>query len=70
MLFSTPDLKTADLEVVAKIEKARADLNIWLQGSPRRWTGLLRRSTLGRAIRASRMTYNDLTGKGIAPATT
>jgi Fic family protein len=53
MLFSVPTLSAMDVQVVARIEKARSDLNIWLQGVPRRWTGLLRRSTLGRVIRAS-----------------
>ena len=52
MLIRTPVLSAKDQEVTAKIDSARADLAIWLQ-KPRRWTGLLRRSTLGRVIRAS-----------------
>ncbi len=52
MLIRTPALTAKDREVIARIEAARADLAIWLQ-VPRRWTGLIRRSTLGRIIRAS-----------------
>lgn len=52
MLIRTPELSSKDQEVIAKIDTARAALALSLR-VPRRWTGLLRRSTLGRAIRAS-----------------
>lgn len=52
MIFSAPTLTAKDWEVIAKIEQARADMVLYLQ-IPRRWSGLLRRSTLGRVIRAS-----------------
>jgi Fic family protein len=51
--------------VVAKIDNLRTQVQFFLQGKPRRWTGLLRRSTFARAIQASNsiegynVTYED-----------
>ena len=61
MLFTTPQLTARDLEVVAKIDAAKSDLKGLLH-VPRRWTGLLRRSTIGRAIRGS----NSIEGYRVA----
>lgn len=52
MLVTTPALTAGDQAVIEKIETAKQSLSNWLQ-VPRRWTGLMRRSTLGRVIRAS-----------------
>jgi Fic family protein len=52
MLFQVPKLTSKDLEVIAKIGEARRSL-AWRLHTPKRWTGLLRRSTLGRVIRGS-----------------
>jgi len=52
MIIRTPTPSPKDQEVIARIDTARADLALSLR-TPRRWTGLLRRSTLGRIIRAS-----------------
>jgi Fic family protein len=52
MIFGIPKLTPKDKAVIAKLEEARGSLAYLLQ-VPRRWTGLLRRSTLGRVIRAS-----------------
>ncbi len=45
-------MQPIDLEVIAKIDQARTQLGVNLR-VPGRWTGLLRRSTIGRAIRGS-----------------
>ena len=52
MIFKTPELERFDLEVVSQILTAREQLKHTLS-VPRRWNGLLRRSTLGRAMRGS-----------------
>lgn len=52
MLFSVPKLESIDLEVVDQISSLRESLRFRLS-VPRRWNGLLRRSTMGRAIRGS-----------------
>ena len=52
MIFKAATLGKQDEQVVAKIVEAKASLGYALH-VPRRWTGLLRRSTLGRAIRGS-----------------
>lgn len=51
MLFQCPDLQAAELDVLAKIEKLRQELDFTLP--PRRWFGLLRRNTFARAIQGS-----------------
>lgn len=52
MLFNTPKLSTKDLEVIRLVDEVKAKLGYAL-GSPSRWTGLLWRNTLGRAIQGS-----------------
>ncbi|MSR06065.1 MAG: Fic family protein [Gemmatimonadetes bacterium] len=52
MLFKPPVLERIDLDVVDQINAARESLGHALQ-APRVWKGLLRRSTMGRAIRGS-----------------
>jgi Fic family protein len=52
MIFKTPQLETIDREVFVQILAAREQLKHTLS-VPRRWNGLLRRSTMGRAMRGS-----------------
>ena len=52
MLFKIPRLEPIDLGVVDQIKTAKANLAHALS-VPRRWSGLLRRSLIGRAIRGS-----------------
>ncbi len=52
MLFTTPVLNQNDLQVIERIDEVRRQLRYALSG-PRRWTGLLRRSTFARAIQGS-----------------
>lgn len=52
MIFNAPQLTPAELAVVVKIDEVKANLGYAIQ-APRRWTGLLRRNTLGRAIQGS-----------------
>ncbi len=61
MLYTTPKMSRKDHEVIAQIDEARDNLRHLLR-VPRRWTGLLRRSTLGRVIRGS----NSIEGYQIA----
>jgi Fic family protein len=53
MIFHTPELPQQYREVIEKIEELRKQLRYATQQQPRRWTGLLRRSTFARAIQAS-----------------
>ena len=53
MLHTVPSLPAKHLEVVERIDRLRDRLRFLLQGQPRRWTGLLRRSTFARAIQGS-----------------
>lgn len=53
MLFTHTDLPELHLRVVERIDRLRDRLRFLLQGQPRRWTGLLRRSTFARAIQGS-----------------
>jgi len=52
MLFQTPELVPAELDVIQRIERVREGLRHQLP-EHRRWVGLLRRITLARAIRGS-----------------
>lgn len=52
VIFKTLELERIDLEVVSQILIAREQLKHTLS-VPRRWNGLLRRSTMGRAMRGS-----------------
>src|SRR6266545_4986 len=52
MLFQVPDLTDQERRVIQDIERLRADLS-YSFGQPKRWFGLLRRSTFARAVRGS-----------------
>ncbi|MGH9869911.1 MAG: Fic family protein [Candidatus Polarisedimenticolia bacterium] len=52
MIFKAPILTTRELEVVKSVEEVKASLGYALTTS-RRWTGLLRRVTLARAVQGS-----------------
>lgn len=53
MLYRVHDLPADFTKVVTEIDHARDKLRFHLQQQPRRWTGLLRRSTFARAIQGS-----------------
>ncbi|MGE0031213.1 MAG: Fic family protein [Steroidobacteraceae bacterium] len=53
MIYQTPALPDEFLDVIANIDKLRQQLNYTLQQSPHRWTGLLARSVMARAIQGS-----------------
>lgn len=52
MIFSTPELDTTELRVLATIEELRTRLRHQMH-EPRRWAGSLRRVSLARAIQGS-----------------
>lgn len=52
MIFSTPELDEKELTVLAEVESLRNRLGYMLS-EPRRWTGLLRRVALAKAIQGS-----------------
>lgn len=52
MIFTAPKLTARELAVVAKTDEVKASLGYAIE-TPSRWTGVLRRNTLGRAIRGS-----------------
>lgn len=53
MLFATPELTPEELEVVARVEDLRRQLQFHVTENPRRWVGSLRRVAFARAIRGS-----------------
>ena len=53
MLFCIPNLPSPYVEVIGRVDAMRLRLKYMLQQAPRRWTGLLRRSTFARAIQGS-----------------
>lgn len=53
MLYQPPYLSPEYLDVIRRVDDMRLRLKFMLQQGPRRWTGLLRRSTFARAIRGS-----------------
>ncbi|MGH8142979.1 MAG: Fic family protein, partial [Steroidobacteraceae bacterium] len=53
MLYQVPQLSSAFLQVVGRVDEMRLRLKFMLQQAPRRWTGLLRRSTFARSIQGS-----------------
>ena len=53
MLYQTPTLPPQYLDVIQRVDDMRLRLKFMLQQGPRRWTGLLRRSTFARAIQGS-----------------
>lgn len=61
MIFAAPRLEPIDRTVIAQILATKQSLQHTL-AMPRRWNGLLRRSTMGRAIRGS----NSIEGYRIA----
>ncbi|MEK6767978.1 MAG: Fic family protein [Gemmatimonadota bacterium] len=70
MLFRTPALDEKETEVVARIEDLKRSLRYAVAEHPRRWQGLLRRSTLGRNIQGSNSIegYNVTVEDAIAAA--
>src|ERR1039458_2569364 len=52
MIFAAPRLEPIDRDVIERILATKRSLQHTL-AVPRRWNGLLRRSTMGRAIRGS-----------------
>ena len=71
MLFSAPTLNEKELEVIAQIEDLKQNLGYAIEGhNPRRWQGLLRRSTFARAIQGSNSIegYNVTVEDAIAAA--
>jgi Fic family protein len=52
MLFQTPPLTLQEEDVIRRIDEVRNSLR-YAVSSPKKWTGLLRRNTFARAIRAS-----------------
>ncbi|MGA3158722.1 MAG: Fic family protein [Steroidobacteraceae bacterium] len=48
-----PNPSLEDLQVIAQVDEMRLRLKFMLQQAPRRWSGMLRRSTFARAIQGS-----------------
>ncbi|MEO7682306.1 MAG: Fic family protein, partial [Gemmatimonadaceae bacterium] len=61
MLFQCPGLDDAELRAAERVRQLKESLNYVVQVTPRRWQGVLRRSTLARAVRAS----NSLEGYNV-----
>lgn len=53
MLFATPIVNDQEAEVIAEITKLKDTLGYLINNTPKRWTGLLRRNALARAVRGS-----------------
>ena len=70
MLFRAPPLGDKEREVLAQIESLRRELRYAVDQNPRRWQGLLRRSTFARNIRGSNSIegYNVTVEDAIAAA--
>lgn len=52
MLFRAPDLDDTEVRVLSEVDTLKKDLK-YLTGQPRRWTGLLRRNAMARAVQGS-----------------
>src|SRR5690348_784724 len=52
MLFRVPDLDDTESRVLSEVDTLKKDLR-YLTGQPRRWTGLLRRNAMARAVQGS-----------------
>ncbi|MBS0482228.1 MAG: Fic family protein [Proteobacteria bacterium] len=52
-LYKVPDLTQEDHAVVEMINELRQRLRHYVQANPQRWSGMLRRSTIARAIQGS-----------------
>jgi hypothetical protein len=63
MLFEPPELDALELEVLDRVEALKQTLVFSLP--PRRWQGLLRRTTFARAVRGS----NSIEGYKVTVAT-
>lgn len=53
MLFETPVVNDQESEVITQITKLKETLGYLVNNTPKRWTGLLRRNALARAVRGS-----------------
>jgi Fic family protein len=53
MIFATPKLSQADLDVLSLIKEQREKLRYAVVQNPNRWTGFLRRTTFARALQGS-----------------
>lgn len=53
MLFETPALGEREIDVIHEIDKLKNQLGYLVSSTPKRWTGLLRRNALARAVRGS-----------------
>lgn len=62
MIFQIPKLTDKDIEIISTIEGLKTKLRYNLANSPRRWIGLLRRTTLARNVSAS----NSIEGYNIS----
>ena len=62
MIFKTPSLTETDIKIISDIEALKTKLRYNLANSPRRWFGLLRRTTLARNVSAS----NSIEGYNIS----
>ena len=53
MLFDTPDIGEQEADVINEIQKLKQSLGYLVAATPKRWTGVLRRNALARAVRGS-----------------
>ena len=53
MLFKTPDVDESEADVIDQINRLKETLGYLVNSTPKRWTGLLRRNALARAVRGS-----------------
>lgn len=53
MLFDTPNIGEQEADVIDEIEKLKQSLGYLVAVTPKRWTGVLRRNALARAVRGS-----------------
>lgn len=58
MLYTYPNLDVVERRVLERIDGLQRDLRHWVVQNPRRWTGILARSTRARALRASNSIEN------------
>ena len=70
MLFREPELDSREQEVLGEIEELKRILGYAVTATPRRWSGLLRRVALARAVRGSNSIegYNVTVDDAIAAA--
>jgi len=58
MLYAYPELDAAERRVLDRIDELQRDLRHFVVHNPRRWTGILARTTRARALRASNSIEN------------